>query len=207
VRVVACVVVGVLAVSGVWLARLAPSLAGVVGGTPAVAAPLPESGWVVDPAVVDVDGGDGAGLAVGGESSWLWVPSVGVSAPIDRIQIVDGVLTPPADGSRVGRWSGGAGLGDDVGTVLVTGHVAVAGVPGALWRLSEIEPGARLVTADEAGRLTEWVASELRVTAAEDLHEDLFWPGGDRRLALVTCAGRVAAGVYTSGVVVIARPV
>lgn len=61
----------------------------------------------------------------------LVIDDLGISAPIDRVGSADGELLLPDHLDRVGQWAGGANPGDGRGTVLIAGHVALNGTPGA----------------------------------------------------------------------------
>jgi hypothetical protein len=171
-------------------------------------APLPDSTWAVamaDLPPVAAGSVEPPAEGVPGDGPWLWVPSVGVSAPVDAARVRDGVFDPPADPSRVARWADGAGLDGSSGTVLIAGHVAVRGTPGALFDLHRVAPGDLVWTRSDRGTVQMWAVTELRVTSSDDAHSDLFQPADrGRRLALVTCGGDVRAGRYTSNVIVIA---
>jgi hypothetical protein len=175
------------------------------------AAPLPDSVWAVsvsDLPSLAAGSVEPPAEGVPGDGPWLWVPSVGVSAPVDSARVRDGVFDPPGDPSRVARWAGGAGLDGSDGTVLIAGHVAVRGTPGALFDLHGVAPGDLVWTRSAQGAVRAWAVTELRVTSSDDAHGDLFQPA-DRavRLALVTCGGAVRDGRYNNNVVVIASPV
>ncbi|MDR1213721.1 MAG: class F sortase [Propionibacteriaceae bacterium] len=162
----------------------------------------------------DAGDGDGSGSASDPISldparlgaSELLIPSLGLRAAIGTAEVVAGQLQIPADPARTARWSGGGALDGAAGTVLIAGHVASQGRPGALHQLALIEPGARVWTTDRSGRLSLWQVTELYTRPAGDPHQELYDASGPRRLAIVTCGGRLSGGQYSVNVVVIARP-
>ncbi|MGJ3509425.1 class F sortase [Enemella sp. A6] len=141
----------------------------------------------------------------------LVIEQLDVSAPIDPVGSAAGELLLPDHLERIGRWSGGAELGDAHGTVLLAGHVALGARPGVGHQWHRLQPGATIRTVDTAGRTHLWRAVELNVYRAHDLPLDLFDTGGPHRLALVTCAGPVITvngrNEYRDNLVIIAEPV
>jgi hypothetical protein len=138
--------------------------------------------------------------------SELVIPSLGLRAPIGSATVADGRFQVPADPARTARWVDGGQLDGTTGTVLIAGHVAFQGRPGALNQLASIEPGRPIWTTDQSGRASLWLATELYTSPAGDPLPELYDASGPRRLALVTCGGRLSDGQYSVNVVVIARP-
>ena len=141
----------------------------------------------------------------------LAIPALRVRASVDPVRSSDGVLGVPADPGRVGWWTGSALVGAPHGTVVVDGHVdsAVAGV-GALFRLTELRSGARLVVTTAAGRRQAYEVVGRRVyRKAAGLPPALFATGGAPRLVVITCGGPFdrASGSYLDNVAVFAVPV
>ena len=140
----------------------------------------------------------------------LLIPSIGVDAPLVPEHLdAAGELVIPGDPNVVGAGDGGPGLGAAAGTTLLAGHVDVAGVgPGALVGLSDLAPGAWVVTTDAQARAWTWRVDSLIVTRKDDL--PAFPPGGDRRLAIVTCGGPLlstpSGNSYRDNVIAFAVP-
>jgi hypothetical protein len=170
-----------------------------------------------DPTALDPAAGPGSASAAEADpisldpaelgASELLIPSLGLRAPIGSAEVVAGQLQIPADPGRTAHWASGGALDGASGTVLIAGHVASQGRPGALHRLARIEPGARVWTTDRSGRASLWQVTELYTRPAGDPHRELYDASGPRRLAIVTCGGRLSGGQYSANVVVIARPV
>jgi LPXTG-site transpeptidase (sortase) family protein len=177
-----------------WLIVL--SLALVVAGAVLPAGPLPKSEQQ-DPAPIISRGTDA-----------LFVPSIGLSAPIVPIALdAAGVLTPPADTHMVGWWKQSAEPGAGEGQTVVTGHTVHAG-GGVMNRLGEVEAGDVVRIRDE-GHVVDYRATKVFVYSKADLAahaHDLFTQtrrGG--RLVLVTCTDWVD-GIYLSNIIVFAAP-
>lgn len=145
----------------------------------------------------------------------LFIQSLDVEAPIDDVGADHGAMIIPADIARVGRWESGGALDGADGTVLIVGHVNIAGQGlGALYRLSEIQPGAVVVTTDGQGRRSSWRVTALESVNKRALPADIFDPSGPRRLVLVTCGGALmhidgpggGYNTYENNIVVRAEP-
>ncbi|WP_245599722.1 class F sortase [Nakamurella lactea] len=122
----------------------------------------------------------------------LFIRSLDVEAPIEDVGAEHGAMVIPDVISRVGRWNGGAALTGTAGTVLIAGHVNIAGQGlGALYRLSEIQPGAVVVTTGDTGRRSSWRVTSLESVNKRALPDDIFDGAGPRRLVLVTCGGKL----------------
>ncbi|MEO7288822.1 MAG: class F sortase, partial [Jatrophihabitantaceae bacterium] len=93
------------------------------------------------------------------------------------------------------------------GTVLLASHVNYAGQgAGVFASLYRVQPGALVVLTDRAGRASRWRVTGLDDPLKAKLDSGLFTAAGPRRLALITCGGRVIAGQYERNIVVTAIP-
>ena len=146
----------------------------------------------------------------------IFVKSLGINAPwINEGANKDGLVIP-SDVHTVGRWTGGADIDATSGTVLMAGHVNYVGQGnGALYRLSQIQPGAVVVVTDAAGARTSWRVSGLQVVQKAALPTSIFNNSGPRHLVLITCGGpllKVSDGhggtfnTYRDNVIVTADP-
>jgi Sortase domain len=131
------------------------SLAGTATSVPSV---LPEIGNPIIPAAQW--GGESTAAAaaaratVAGPPTWLTIPTLTVDAPVDPVLSAGRVLRPPDDPLRVGWWMGSSPAGSQQGSTVLVGHVDTAAAgPGALFRLTDLEPGAEigLYPADDNG--------------------------------------------------------
>jgi LPXTG-site transpeptidase (sortase) family protein len=139
----------------------------------------------------------------------LFVPSIGLKAPIIPIELNQaGVLSPPADTHIVGWWKRSAEPGTAKGQTVITGHTVHAG-GGVMNRLGEVEAGDVVRIRDD-GHLIGYRITKAFVYSRAELAahaHDLF--AQDRRkgrLVLVTCTDWVN-GDYLSNIIVFAMPV
>lgn len=128
----------------------------------------------------------------------LYIPSLGTDAPVvPQAATVSGPADhptialdspPPAE---VGRYTGGGTLTGSTGTVLIAGHVNLNGVRGALWNLSQVQPGADIWITDDQTRVTHWqvYANPVVPKDSPTWPVDVFSATGPRRLVLASCTG------------------
>lgn len=139
----------------------------------------------------------------------LVVPSLGITAPLDPIEVTPaGVLTPPDDGDVVGWWQRSAHPGARQGQTVVTGHTFQSG-PAAMNELGTVDDGS-VVRVHDDGVVVEYRVTDVvkySVDQVADKAYDLFAQDrGDGRLVMVTCTDYVD-GDYRSNVIVFAKPV
>jgi len=140
----------------------------------------------------------------------LAIPALTVTATVQSVASVDGVLTVPDDISQVGWWAGSAAPGAASGTVVIDGHVdsATDGL-GALFHLTDLRPGDLITLTTLQGTLFTYTVTMRRTTPKfGGMPADLFTTGGPARLALITCGGPfdTTTRSYRDNVVVIATP-
>jgi LPXTG-site transpeptidase (sortase) family protein len=139
----------------------------------------------------------------------ILVPSIDIEAPLEPIELAsDGVLTPPADTSRVGWWDGSAEPGEGKGQTVVTGHTVSTG-DGVMNELPKVDVGALVRIRDE-GKLYDYRTTGVFKLSKEEVAtnaESLFGQGSQGgRLVLVGCAD-FHDGMYDSNIIVWAEPV
>ena len=142
----------------------------------------------------------------------LQVPSLGVDAPVDAVGLTgDGAVVVPERGSQVGWYRFGAAPGAPRGSAVIVGHVDTwDGGPGALYRLSRLEPGAEVVVQREDGGAVAYRVLGRELLPKAELPADaLFTTGGPARLVLISCGGPFdeQTRTYRDNVVVVAEPV
>ena len=139
----------------------------------------------------------------------LVVPSLGIRAPLDPIEVTpDGVLTPPDDGDVVGWWQRSAHPGARQGQTVLTGHTFSSG-PAVMNRLGTVDRGSVVRVHDDGVVVTyrvRRVAKYSVAEVAERAYELFAQDRGDGRLVMVTCTDYVD-GDYQSNVIVFAEPV
>lgn len=139
----------------------------------------------------------------------LYIPSLGVVAPLVSEASSNGSLDIPGDPKTVGMFTGNPGVDAKLGTTLLAGHVTYGSVTGALLPLHSIVKDALIVTTDSLGRAWAWRVVGLEVVSRTGILP-LFPTTGARRLAIVTCGGKVESTrsglIYESNVIVTAIP-
>lgn len=134
----------------------------------------------------------------------LVVEGLDVDAPVVPIDVTDGVLVPPASPQVLGWWQGGAAVGAEQGSALITGHTVHSG-GGALDDLETLEPGDEIVVQGRNREMSFRVAS-VQVLGKGQLAEraeEVFDQTGPPRLVVITCEDWNGSG-YDSNVLVTA---
>jgi hypothetical protein len=140
------------------------------------------------------------------------IPVQHVRTPvIGYCPIILGGLEPPADVHQVCYWAGGARVGDDIGTTVLTGHINWAGVTGAFGNLAALHPGELVYTSDAHRDISTWriVRVEHRAKTLGIDPTAFVGHSGPRRLYLISCGGAfdAAEASYVDNIYVRARPV
>ncbi len=145
-----------------------------------------------------------------GVPALLRIPALQIRATVVPVDVNDGILDVPADPARVGWWSASALAGSPTGSVVLDGHVDSAATgPGALFHLTDLRAGDRLVITTPAGTRHSYVVTGRRIyPKTGGLPADLFAPDGPPRLVLITCGGPFDrdTGSYLDNVVAFAAP-
>lgn len=140
----------------------------------------------------------------------LALPTLGVTAPVEGVRTVAGVLGVPQDPGRLGRWTGSPVAGSPTGSTVIDGHVdsATRG-RGAFYRLEALAVGDPVVVTGAGGQEHAYrVTGSRRYVKDRGLPAELFDDGGPARLVLVTCGGPYDSSrrSYRDNVVVLASP-
>lgn len=139
----------------------------------------------------------------------LAIPAIKVKASIVPVGTVDGALLIPEHPRDVGWWAGSAPPAAGAGSVVLAGHVDSVAGPGALFRLTELRPGAEVTLVDAAGTRHRFTVTGRRVLPkTADLPADLFAADGPHRLVIITCGGPFDRTThrYRDNVIVFAAP-
>ena len=151
-----------------------------------------------------------SGLPTTSTEPHLYVPAIGIDAPIVPIPLKPGgVLDPPSAVSDVGWWDDSAPAGEETGQTVLTGHTVHTG-GGVMDDLDELTEGERVRVTDSEGyvdyeitQVVTWSKQELYDNAVEAFGQDRH----DGRLVLVTCEDWLSPGTYASNVLAFADPV
>lgn len=131
----------------------------------------------------------GAGPNVVIKARNIWAPLV--AAPTRN-----GEVLLPRNLYQVGVATEAAGLGDGEGTTLLSGHVSVGMIPGAMYPLSTVHAGDIVTITLADGKVQRWQVVSMAMYTRPGLPANLFSKTGERRLALVTCAGELIRGPH-----------
>ena len=125
----------------------------------------------------------------------IWIDKAGVDAPVERGDIVDGVMQNPSGPWVVAWYDDLAAPGEGSNTVLA-GHVDYWDVgPAVFWNLKDLVPGDTIRLTGEDGRVFEYAVewSKLYDVATEltpqVIQEDITGPTTRESVTLITCGG------------------
>ena len=120
------------------------------------------------------------------------IPNAAVDAPIERLDVVDGVMQNPS-GPWVVSWYHDLAMLGRGDNVVMSGHVDYWNVgPAVFWNLSQLVAGDTIEVIAEQNRgftyAVEWMKNYVVADmTAEDLDE-MLGPAGGEALTLITCA-------------------
>lgn len=142
---------------------------------------------------------------------YLAIPSLGVSAPVDRVGVTsDGLVEVPEDVGRVGWYKHSQVAGAESGSIVVVGHRdGVSQGAGAFYSLGKLVPGDTVVLTLESGQERRYeVVSRESFSKGKAPLDELFSRRGPARLTLITCGGPFDSSTlgYTDNIVVTAVP-
>jgi LPXTG-site transpeptidase (sortase) family protein len=137
----------------------------------------------------------------------LVIPALKVRAPIQPIEVDNGVLDPPRNPRDVGWWRQSARPGATRGQTVLTGHTVHTG-GGVMDDLGKLHQGQLVKVVTRKGtmvyrttRVVTWTKAELAKRSVQLFGQQRQ----DDRLVLITCTGWTGKD-YTSNVVVFAQP-
>ncbi|MGC4106713.1 MAG: sortase [Thermomicrobiales bacterium] len=133
------------------------------------------------------------------------IDAIGVDAPIEVKETVDGVMQQPSGETAVAWYKEGARLGEP-GNMLLAGHLNWWGVPEAVFfSLGSVREGDEIVLTDASGMAwtyrVAWVRQESSLAPAS---ADVVGPTAEPAITLMTCGGEwnAEAGIYDERTVV-----
>lgn len=136
------------------------------------------------------------------------VPDLGVDSPVVPVDVDSNHrLGLPQDPDVIGWWAGGPRPGEDQGTAILAGHVNTAAAgPGALARLTQVRPGARIVVSGSERTVGFRVVAVRQYSKTTLPAGEVFSQQATGRLAIVTCGGpfNPETGSYRDNVIVYA---
>jgi hypothetical protein len=138
----------------------------------------------------------------------LQVDKIGLDAPVEAGQIVDGVMQDPS-GPWVAAWYSQLGKVGQGGNVVMAGHVDYWDVGPAIFQgVPSLAPGDVIRVIGEDGQTIEYavqwarlfdVASEL---TPEVIQSDIVGDDGHESITLITCGGQFDGAEYLQRFVV-----
>ena len=124
----------------------------------------------------------------------LQVDSVGVDAPIELGDVVDGAMQDPS-GPWVVSWYEPLGKIGEGGNVVLAGHVDYWNVgPAVFWDVRDLPAGDIIRVVGEDGKNYEYAVQWTQPYMAEELtpeviQNDIVGDTGEETLTLITCGG------------------
>ena len=141
----------------------------------------------------------------------LRIPTIGVSAQVERVAVRRGLLQVPDDISHVGWWTGSRAPGSAVGVTVIDGHVdSATDGEGALFHLNDLRAAQSVTLSVRSGRTFTYHVYARRIfTKSHALPAWLFTSRAPARLVLITCGGpfNPSTHSYLDNIAVLARPV
>ena len=132
-----------------------------------------------------------AGIAPAG----IRIDAAGVDAPIERLDVVDGVMPNPT-GPWVVSWYGNLAALGEGGNVVLAGHVDYWDVgPAVFANLRQLTPGTTIQIAGDDGEVFDYTVAWARnFDVAKELtpaviQRDIVGDTGQESLTLITCGG------------------
>ena len=148
--------------------------------------------------------GDGTVPEAAGEfePAGIIIPSIGMDAAIEDIDIVEGVMGVPEDPWKVGWYQQLSAPGLN-GNAVMAGHVDWWGIgPTVFYNLSGIQMGAAVYVVDENGAGATYLVSTIDEVAADTNAADIVGATDIPTLTLITCTGTFDGAHYTSRLIV-----
>lgn len=136
------------------------------------------------------------------DNASIFIPSIGVSAPIINTIIRNGTWDVKNLGTNIGHLEGTSWLGEN-GNVVLSGHVEMAdGRTGVFSTLDQIQVGDEVVIVEDEQTYT-YLVNETREVAPSDL--SVVYPSSSDQITLITCANYdFLSNQYATRLVVVA---
>ena len=140
----------------------------------------------------------------------LLIPSLGISAPVERLGVTrDYALQAPAGVADVGWYRLGASPGF-AGDAIISGHRGYpGGIPAVFNRINRMQAGDEVDVRRADGTAARFTVTRVYTIPERSVPAGFFATDGAPRLTLVTCAGDFRAQdlTYSDRLVVEATPV
>ena len=151
-----------------------------------------------------------AGAAQVAEPVSLVIPSIGVTTSLVHLGLTStGALQVPPT-TAVAGWYTGSPRPGSIGSAVIAGHIDSIAGPGVFFRLSQLQPGAKVYVKRADGTLAAFVVTQVRSYPKDDFPTTAVYGAvPDPELRLITCGGTFdySTRSYLSNTVVFAKEV
>jgi LPXTG-site transpeptidase (sortase) family protein len=122
----------------------------------------------------------------------MLIDKAAVDAPVEQMDIVDGVMLNPS-GPWVVSWYHDLGRLGEGGNVVMAGHVDYWDVgPAVFWNLTQLAPGDGIRVVAEGGQefayALEWTKNYVVADMTQADFDEMLGDAGEEALTLITCA-------------------
>lgn len=126
------------------------------------------------------------------------IPKIGITADIERVGIVHGVMGVPANAWNVGWYSSLAKPGERT-NVVMAGHKDWWGIgPTVFWSLDQVAPGDKIYLIGQDGKGSTYLVSRSWDVDANVDAGTIIGDQGGETLTLITCGGSFDGSEYLS---------
>jgi sortase (surface protein transpeptidase) len=150
------------------------------------------------------------GAASVAEPASLVIPSIGVSTSLVHLGLTsNGALQVPPT-TAVAGWYTGSPRPGSIGSAVIAGHIDSVAGPGVFFRLSQLQPGARVYVRRADGTLAVFEVTQVQMYAKDVFPTTAVYGAvPDPELRLITCGGTFdyTTRSYLSNTVVYAKEV
>jgi LPXTG-site transpeptidase (sortase) family protein len=118
------------------------------------------------------------------------IEAIGVDAPIETLEVVDGAFQDPTTSDQVAWYKDTARL-DEPGNVVMAAHVNYWGDPEAVfYALDKLQEGDEIVVVAEDGTEYRYAVTSIGlVEATGQTLQEITQETGEQTLTLITCGG------------------
>ncbi len=132
----------------------------------------------------------------------ITIPSLGLDAAIEQIDIVNGAMGVPANAWNVG-WYHQLAMPGLTGNVVMAGHVDWWGIgPTVFANLASIQPGAMIHVFGVNGEDATYAVSSVDSVSADTPAQTVVGPTEAPTLTLITCTGAFDGTAYNARLIV-----
>jgi LPXTG-site transpeptidase (sortase) family protein len=128
----------------------------------------------------------------------IMIPSIAITAAIEQVAIVNGVMKVPENAWNVGWYSSLAKPGERT-NVVMAGHKDWWGIgPVVFWNLDQVQPGDKIYLVGQDGKGSTYVVDRSWDVDANVDAGTIIGDTGGETLTLITCGGAFDGSEYLS---------